>query len=80
MTCRDEVLVAAKALVRQGIDPFSRMDIIMEMRRRGSGYKDKTISVHVGSRMCVNSPNNHARTYDDLVRVDRGLYRLNIYE
>ena len=77
MTCRDEVLEAAVALVRQGIDPFSRTDVVNEIRRRGSIYKDKTISVHVGSRMCVNSPDNHAVTYDDFVRVGRGLYTFN---
>ena len=76
MTCRDEVLAAATELVRQGIDPFSRGDVIREMRCRGSRYKDSTIATHVGSRMCVNSPDNHARTYDDLVRVCRGLYSL----
>ena len=77
MTCRDEVLEAAAALVCRGIDPFSRADVIREMRRSGSRYKDKTISVHVGSRMCANSPDNHAVTYDDFVRVGWGLYIFN---
>ena len=80
MTCRDEVLSAAAKLVGDGIDPFSPDDVKKEMRRRGSKYEDSTIATHVTSRMCANAPQNHARVYDDLVRVGHGLYRLNKLE
>ena len=80
MTCRDEVLAAAETLVENGIDPFSRDDVIDEMRRRGSEYRDSTISTHVTSRMCANAPRNHAVVYNDLVRVGHGLYRINSYK
>ena len=76
MTCRDEVLAAADKIVGDGIDPFSLDEIKEEMRRQGTKYKDSTISTHVTSRMCANAPVNHARVYDDLVRVGHGLYRL----
>lgn len=80
MTCRDEVLAAAAKLVGDRIDPFSLDDVKKEMRRRGSRYENSTISTHVTSRMCANAPRNHARVYDDLVRVGRGLYRLKNYD
>lgn len=77
MTCRNEVLEAATALVRQGIDPFTPRDIINEMQRRGTSYLDGTIRTHVTSLMCANAPKNHAMTYDDFVRVGWGLYTFN---
>ena len=80
MTCRDEVLDAAEKLIGDGIDPFSPDDVKKEMRRRGSTYEENTISTHVTSRMCANAPINHARVYDDLVRVGHGLYSLNKLE
>ena len=43
---------------------------------RPSGYAESTIRTHVTSRMCGNAPDNHAVTYDDLVRIDAGRYRL----
>ena len=50
------------------------MDVLREMR--DSTYSESTIRTHVTSRMCANAPDNHGTTYDDLVRVGRGLYRL----
>jgi hypothetical protein len=47
-----------------------------EMRRRGTGYAETTIRTMVTAHMCRNAPDNNAVTYDDLERVDRGLYRL----
>ena len=55
---------------------LSAQDVIGEMLRRGSAYKESTIRTHVVSRMCANSPKHHEATYDDFVRVDYGLYKL----
>ena len=71
------MLFAVKALVSDGNDRFRPQDVIREMRERGSRFKESTIRTHVVSRMCVNAPKNHAVTYDDLVRVAHGLYKLN---
>lgn len=58
------------------IDPVDGgSEIIEEMDRRGSRYKESTIRTHVVSRMCVNAPDHHAVAYGDLERVQFGLYR-----
>ena len=77
MTCRDEILTAARIL--SGASPrgeFALEEIINHMRRSGSRYKESTIRTHVVSRMCANAPDNHAVTYSDLERTDRGTYVL----
>jgi hypothetical protein len=75
MTCRGEILVVVDDLERRGLVPFSPDDVIREMRRRGSTYRDSTIRTHVVSRMCANAPGHHGTVYDDLNRVGPGLYR-----
>jgi hypothetical protein len=45
------------------------------MHRKRFTYKESTIRTHVTSRMCANSPDNHAVTYPDLIRTDVGRYR-----
>lgn len=77
MGCREEVLMAARAVVaRTGQDTFGVMDIVSEMRRRKTSYAESTIRTHVVSRMCRNAPAHHAATYDDFERIDRNTYRL----
>jgi hypothetical protein len=76
-TCRDELLAAVRMIIaRNGNRPFSPDDVIREMRARGTRYAESTIRTHVVSRMCSNAPDHHAATYDDLIRVGSGLYRL----
>jgi len=77
MTARDEILVALPRLrARLCRDDFTPAEVIQELRRAGSTYTDSTILTHVVSRMCANSPDNHAVTYNDLERVGPGRYRL----
>lgn len=77
MTCRDEILEAFRVLTRlHGRQAFSPSEIIQEMRRQGSRYKESTIRTHIVSRMCANAPDHHAVVYDDLERVSPGLYWL----
>ena len=76
-TCRDEILECAQTVMRQsGLDHFTIPEIISCMAKRGSRYAESTIDTHIVSRMCANAPDNHAVTYRDLERTDRGEYRL----
>jgi hypothetical protein len=76
MTARDEILVALPRLrARLGRDNFTPAEVIQELRRAGSAYTDSTIRTHVVSRMCANSPDNHAVVFTDLERVEPGRYR-----
>lgn len=76
-TCRDEILEAIRSILsRSGRDSFELDEVIREMSARGTSYSESTIRTHVGSRMCVNAPDHHAVVHQDLVRLDRGVYRL----
>lgn len=74
MTAREEILEAIPAVTRSD-GSFTVEAIVRELRRRGSRYAESTIRTHVVSRMCANSPGNHAVTYDDLERLEPGIYR-----
>jgi len=75
-TCRAEILEAIRALEsRTQRNYFSPMEIIREMEHRGTSYLESTIRTHITARMCRDAPTNHQPKYDDLERVDRGLYR-----
>jgi hypothetical protein len=76
MTARDEILAALPAVrARTGSETFAPQDVIDELQRRGTSYKPSTIRTPIVSRMCVNAPDHHGRTYDDLERVGDGQYR-----
>jgi len=77
MTCRDEILNVANHLAKQSdTGEFLLEDVIRALERKGTSYAESTIRTHVTSRMCKNSPENHAVSYPDLVRTRRGIYRL----
>lgn len=77
MTCREEILECARASMRQsGLDHFTIPEILSCMKKRGSRFAESTIRTHIVSRMCANAPDNHAVTYRDFERTDRGEYRL----
>ena len=79
MTARDEVLAAARALAAQSPDgTFTVEEVLDYLDRQESIYKPSTIRTHVMSRMCVNAPDHHAVTYQDVVRVGEGTYKLNL--
>ncbi len=77
MACRDEILDCFNSLEIEtnGLD-FEIPEIIDCMKRKGTEYKESTITTHISSRMCANTPNHHGTTYDDLIRTGRGKYRL----
>lgn len=76
MGAREDLVAAAKRLTDRGGAPFSPAELIAEARAAGCNYPDTTLRTFVVGPMCVNSPDNHAVQYGDLVRVGRGLYRL----
>lgn len=77
MTCREEILgVIDRILQRSNSEVFSLDQLLAEMRRLGTSYKESTIRTHVTSLMCANAPDHHSVAYDDLERVGRGLYKL----
>lgn len=77
MTCRDEILDAILSIIGGSTEvEFTVREVIEEMQRRGTRYKESTIRTHVTSRMCANAPDNHPVTYDDLLRTGRASYVL----
>ncbi len=76
MTCRDEILACFRHYRSRGRDEVALADVVGWMRRNGTTYEESTIRTHITSRMCRDAPRGHAVTYDDLIRVDRGVYRL----
>ena len=77
MTLRDDILDAIRVVMaRSGSDVFSVHEVVDELQNRGTQYTAGSIRTHVVSRMCANAPAHHARVYNDLIRVERGLYKL----
>jgi len=74
--CRPAILAAAHSLLAAGNPDFSPMDIVAELKRTGSPFKESTIRTHVVSRMCANAPHHHGTTFNDLERLRSGRYRL----
>ena len=75
MTCRDEIIKIIKSKYN-GNTCFTVPEIIKIMKQNNTIYKESTIRTHITSRMCVNAPNNHGVTYNDIIRIDKGLYKL----
>ena len=78
MTCRNEILKCVKEIIdKKSNNEFTTKEVIDCMRSKGTKYKESTIRTHITSRLCCNAPDNHAVTYPDFVRIDRGTYRIN---
>jgi hypothetical protein len=74
---RREILGAIHVLLGgSGSDTFTPAQVLAEMKRRGTGYADSTVRTMITAHMCRNAPDNTGTTYDDLERIDRGVYRL----
>lgn len=76
MGAREDLLAAVSRLVDRGRSTFSPADLIGAAREAGCNYPESTLRTFIVGPMCVNSPDNHAIQYRDLVRVARGSYRL----
>ena len=71
-----EVLAAFERLERKtGNRDFALKEIVHEVLSSGTRLKESTVRTHVVSVMCRDAPVNHALVFDDLERVDRGVYR-----
>lgn len=79
MSCHDEVLEAVRQIVLgKRKNQFTVREILEFMRESGTVYTNSTITTHVVSRCCVDSPKHHMKTYDYFTRSgnDRGVYSL----
>jgi len=73
---RQEILAAATAITtRSGSPTFTIVEIISEMRARGTGYAESTIRTMISSHLCADSTGPGVDSYTDLERAGRGLYR-----
>lgn len=78
MTARDEVLSAARTLADGSSDgTFTVAEVVSLLQSQRTRYAASTIRTHVTSRMCANAADHHAVTYDDLISLGTGRYRLN---
>lgn len=75
-TAREQILRAIDRITKGSADTFTIGDVLAELRVSGSDLAESTLRTHITSRMCANAPDHHGTTYDDLERVDRGIYRL----
>lgn len=75
-TAREQILAAINRIRSGPGDTFTVADVLDELRAQGTDLAESTIRTHITSRMCRNAPDHHGTTYDDLERVNRGVYRL----
>jgi hypothetical protein len=74
---RAEILAVIKDLVaRSGRPEVTLVEIVDEMRRRGSAYAESTVHTMMSSHMCAQVHGPNIGSYDDLDRVGHGQYRL----
>ncbi|MFJ7663731.1 hypothetical protein ACIQXW_15270 [Lysinibacillus sp. NPDC097162] len=79
-TCRDELLSAVRNLISsKAKNEFSIKEVVNFMNVQGTGFKKGTIGNHIRYRCCANARKRyHATNYDDLIRLESGLYSLII--
>jgi hypothetical protein len=76
-TCRDELLLATRAIVKaKGDNRFTPKEAIEFMKKNNTTYADSTISTHITSRCCRNAKQHHAVTYNDYEALGNGVYKL----
>jgi len=77
MDCRDEILRVVRQIIKsKGKNEFTIIEVIRHMNNNGTGYAESTIRTHICSKMCVNAPDNHDITFNDLERIRKGVYKL----
>jgi hypothetical protein len=74
-TARSQILAAIERVTSGPGDTFTTQQIVDELMASDSALAPATIRTHITSRMCVDAPDHHGTTYDDLERVSRGVYR-----
>lgn len=59
-SCRDEMLQVVKQLVNaKAKNEFSTQEVLDEMKRAGTTYRESTIRTHLTSRCCVGTKQHH---------------------
>ncbi|WP_106495750.1 DUF7669 domain-containing protein [Lentibacillus sp. Marseille-P4043] len=59
-SCREEMLQVVQQLVKaKGKNEFSIQEVLDEMGRAGTTYKDSTIRTHLTSKCCVETKQHH---------------------
>ncbi len=76
-TAREQILAAIERISSGSSGTFTVSEVLDELRAQGP-RAESTVRTHITSRMCGDSPDHHGTTYDDLERVDRGVYRLRL--
>jgi hypothetical protein len=75
-TAREAVLEALERLERSaGRAQFGVNELVAEVLRVTTKYRESTIRTYVTSVMCKNAPIHHQNHTDDLERVSYGLYQ-----
>jgi hypothetical protein len=75
-TAREQILAAIEQITSETRSTFSVAEVLAELQARRTELAESTIRTHITSRMCGDAPDHHGTTYNDLERVDRGVYRL----
>ncbi|WP_163582079.1 TetR/AcrR family transcriptional regulator [Gracilibacillus saliphilus] len=77
ISCREEMLQVTRQLMKEkGKNEFSVQEVLDEMKKAGTTYKDSTVRTHLTSKCCVGTKPHHQTVYDDYQRIERGLYSL----
>ncbi len=50
-------------------------EVITEMRRRGTGYAERTIRTMIAAHLCADATGEGVAGYADFTRAGRGQYR-----
>jgi hypothetical protein len=74
-TCREEILHTVKQLAKTK-DEFTVKEVIDRMKQNNTVYNESTITTHISSKCCINSPKHHGTIHNDFERIKPGLYRL----
>ncbi len=76
MTAHEEMLAAAKTLVRtKGRNEFSPKELIEVLKKSGSTYKVSKIYPEM-LRCCINCPREGETPHDYFKRIKKGKYQL----
>lgn len=76
MTCREEILMAVKEIIKAKEENSFRVNEVLEwMQQRGTTFSERTIRTHITSRCCSNAPDHHGKCYKDFSRIQTGIYR-----
>ncbi|MGJ7919115.1 DUF7669 domain-containing protein [Neobacillus sp. LXY-4] len=76
-TCREEILYTVKLIISaKNKNEFTIKEVTEQMNKNKTIYKENTISTHISSKCCINSPSHHATVYNDFQRIKPGIYQL----